>query len=104
MDAIAAPMPPAPVVRAPAPPMGMPLPVSDVPAPETVTPAGRLRRCTFRRIDRIVGRPGSPDRSTFQVMCLYGEGDQEYSLGDAGAAEPICARCTASGIFRPDED
>ena len=77
--------------------------LGDVPAPDSVTPAGRLRRCTFRRIDRVSALPGRSDRTSYEVMCLYGS-DEPLALGDLSAARTICEVCTASGIFRPDED
>lgn len=79
------------------------LPLGDVPAPDTVTPVGRLRRCTFRRIDRVEALPGR-SHSAYEVMCLYfGSTDDPLALGDVDQARPVCAACTASGIFRPDE-
>ena len=104
LAAIAAPMPPAPAVRPLAPELGVPVPVSDVPAPDTVTPVGRLRRCTFRRIDRVTALPGRAGSSQYEVMCLYGDSDEPLALGDIAAAGPTCDGCSASGIFRPDED
>jgi hypothetical protein len=65
---------------------------------------GRLRRCTFRRIDRVAALPGRSRRSDYEVMCLYGGLDEPMALGDIDAARTICDACTASGIFRPDED
>ena len=65
---------------------------------------GRLRRCTFRRIDRVSALPGRTERTSYEVMCLYGDADEPLALGDIAAARPICDACTASGIFRPDED
>ena len=103
-DGIAAPMPTAPPMRPPAPEVGVPVPLGDAPAPEMVTPVGRLRRCTFRRIDRVAALPGRPDRTDYEVMCLYGDSDSPQTLGDISAARPVCDACCASGIFRPDED
>ena len=99
-----APMPAAPAVRPPVPEIGVPLPLGDAPAPENLTSVGRLRRCTFRRIDRVEPLPGRSARSEFELMCLYGDADEPMALGDISAARPICDGCTASGIFRPDED
>ena len=103
LDAIAAPMPTAPTVRPPLPVMGVLVPLGDVPAPELVAPIGRLRRCTFRRIDQLSVLPGRSGRSDYEVVCLYGDAIQPMVLGDISAAQPVCDRCTASGIFRPDE-
>ena len=102
LDAIA-PMPTTPVTRPPVPDLGVPVPLGDAPAPDAVTPVGRLRRCTFRRIDRVEGLPGRSQRLSYEVMCLYGT-DEPLALGDIAEARPICEACTASGIFRPDED
>lgn len=104
IDAIAAPMPTPAPARPPGAELGVPVPYGDVPAQEVVIPAGRLRRCTFRRIDRVAALPGRPGRSDYEVMCLYGDVDRPLALGDVSAAGPICDGCTASGIFRPDED
>ena len=98
-----APMPTAPFVRPPMPEVGVPVPLGDAPAPEVVTPVGRLRRCTFRRIDHVSALPGRSSQTSYEVMCLYG-GDEPLALGDLSAARPVCESCTASGIFRPDED
>jgi len=97
-------MPPAPTIRPPAPELGVPVPFGDAPTPEATTPAGRLRRCTFRRIDRVSALPGRADRSAYEVMCLYGDADAPLALGDIPTAHPTCEACTAAGIFRPDED
>jgi hypothetical protein len=90
-----------------APPLGrstdLPLEPRDVPAPEAVAPVGRLRRCTFRRLDRVDPLPGRAARVTYEIMCLYGDGASPLPLGDIAEARPICEACTASGIFRPDE-
>lgn len=89
-------------VPVPSRPASMPLPIRDAPAPEAVTPMGRLRRCVFRRIDRAVPLP-QRSAATYEVMCLYGDGDSAIPLGDIESARPICQACTAPGIFRPDE-
>lgn len=104
IDAIAAPMPTAPPARPAVPELGVPVAFGDAPAQETVIPVGRLRRCTFRRLDRVTALPGRPGRSDYEAMCLYGDSDQPLALGDISAAGPICDGCTASGIFRADED
>ena len=105
-DTVAAPIPtslPTPPCP-PAPQGGVPVPLGDAPAPEVVTPIGRMRRCTFRRIDEVESLPGRPVDPTYEVMCLYADRDAPMALGDVEAARPICGACTASGIFRPDED
>ena len=98
---IAAPMPtPAGQIRAP----GLPIAIQDVPAPERVAPVGRLRRCTFRRLDRLEALPGRMSPFVYEVMCLYRGLPAPIALGDIEEARPVCEACTASGIFRPDED
>ena len=96
-------MPTTPLVRPPVPEVGVPVPLGDAPAPESVTPVGRLRRCTFRRIDRVSALPGRTSRTSYEVMCLYGA-DEPLALGDIVEARDVCEACTATGIFRPDED
>jgi hypothetical protein len=81
-----------------------PVPFGDAPAQDTITPAGRLRRCTFRRIDRVSALPGRAGVFAYEAMCLYGDSDQPLALGDLDSARAVCDGCTASGIFRPDED
>ena len=85
-------------------PMGAPpLPMGDVPASDATTPTGRLRRCIFRRIDTVTPPARLRGQPSYQVMCLYGDGDSPLPLGDVASARPICEACTAPGIFRPDE-
>ena len=96
---------PAPAIEAPRPrlPLVLPPTTRDVPAPEAVIPAGRLRRCTFRRIDPIEASPGRSPRISYEVMCLYGGDATALALGDIDSARPVCEACQATGIFRPDE-
>lgn len=96
--------PPA-LVEAPPPigPFVLPPAPRDIPAAETVIPAGRLRRCTFRRIDLVDALPGRPRRVDYEVMCLYGGEAAALALGDVESARPVCESCQATGIFRPDE-
>lgn len=99
--AIGSTMPAAP--EAPIGAVGIPVASHDVPAPESIAPVGRLRRCTFRRIDRLEPLPGRAMLTTYEVMCLYRGLQSPMALGDVEAARPICGECTATGIFRPDE-
>jgi hypothetical protein len=84
------------------PPLYTPTP-RDVPAAESVTPAGRLRRCTFRRIDLVEVLPRGARAAAYEVMCLYGADGSGLPLGDVATAMPVCEACQATGIFRPDE-
>ena len=103
LDAIAASMPAVPQAPPATRPLGVPIPAHDVPAPESVAPVGRLRRCTFRRIDRVSALPGRPALISYEVMCLYAGREIPLALGDVESARPVCEACTATGIFRPDE-
>jgi hypothetical protein len=82
--------------------MALPLPVAPLPPdPEAYALAPhRIRRCTFRRLIAIelVG-----DRQ-YDVECLYPDRKLPLPLGDLTSAAPVCNDCSASHIFRPDED
>jgi hypothetical protein len=54
-------------------------------------------------MDRVAALPGRAERTSYEVMCLYFP-DEPLPLGDIDEARPVCEGCTASGIFRPDED
>lgn len=95
-----------PATTGPAPgarPLDVPIHPRDIPAPERVAPVGRLRRCTFRRIDCVEALPGRVSLPSYEVMCLYVDRDAPLALGDIATARPICEACSATGIFRPDE-
>lgn len=62
--------------------------------------SGKIRRCSVRHVT-IVSAPGG--RST-EVMCLLGGRDYPLPLGTMDEARPICAACTATTIWRADED
>ena len=63
-------------------------------------PAWRIRRCTFRRLNRISAGP----ETSFEASCLYPDRRVPLPLGDLESSSEICAACTASHVFRPDED
>jgi hypothetical protein len=68
--------------------------------PEPLLAAPRIRRCTFRRVTAV-------DRHrerTFEVDCLFPDRALPMPLGDLEGAIPICNACTATGVFRADED
>jgi hypothetical protein len=69
-------------------------------APEPFLAAPRIRRCTFRRITAIerAGEQG------YEVDCLFPDRSLPMPLGDLEGATPICNTCTATGVFRADED
>jgi hypothetical protein len=101
LQAISAPL--SPVPQAPFRPGSISVPSGDVPAAESIAPVGRLRRCVFRRIDRLEALPGRVSMPSYEVMCLYRGLEEAMALGDVDGARPTCDACTATGIFRPDE-
>ena len=62
--------------------------------------APRIRRCTFRRLSRI-SSGGAP---AYGVNCLYPDRKLPLPIGDLESSLAICESCSASHIFRPDED
>jgi len=62
--------------------------------------AVRIRRCTYRLLSRV----GAGAESGYEVSCLYPSRRVPLPLGDLEASGEICSECTASHIFRPDED
>jgi hypothetical protein len=73
-----------------------------VPPSDDGVPAGRLRRCTFRRLDLL--EPGwRGEGATYAVVCLFADSTEPTPLGDLAAAGLACRACTYTGIFRPDE-
>ncbi len=70
------------------------------PAPSPQVAAEHLRRCTYRRLVAVRRQPGP----IYEAECLYPDRGVPIPLGDLETARPICAACTASHIFRPDED
>ncbi|HEY1169462.1 MAG TPA: hypothetical protein VGE81_10880 [Candidatus Limnocylindrales bacterium] len=73
----------------------------DEPEPIAVpVEALRIRRCTFRRLSRIAAGADAG----YEVNCLYPDRRVPLPLGDFGASLGICGACTATGVFRPDED
>ncbi len=63
--------------------------------------AGPIRRCTFRRLDPVGAGVGD---AAYAVSCLYPSMEEPIPLGDLGSARAWCGACSATGIFRPDED
>jgi hypothetical protein len=61
---------------------------------------GRIRRCRVRHVSIVSGA----DRPTVQVDCLLGGRDHPLPLGTMDEAREICNACTATTIWRPDED
>jgi hypothetical protein len=74
--------------------------VEPVAQPQPVVAADHLRRCTYRRLIAVQRKPVL----VYDVECLYPDRQLPLPLGDLDSARPICERCTAPHIFRPDED
>ena len=61
---------------------------------------GSIRRCWVRHVS-IVPDDGTP---RVQVDCLLGGREHPLALGTMDEAREICNACTATTIWRPDED
>jgi hypothetical protein len=70
------------------------------PTPEPFLAAPRIKRCTFRRVTSVDRRR----ERMYDVDCLFPDRALPMPLGDLAGALAICNACTASGIFRADED
>ena len=71
--------------------------------PSTRTPIprqGRIRRCRVRHVSILPATDGS----RVQVDCLLGGLDYPLPLGTMDEARAICNACTATTIWRADED
>jgi hypothetical protein len=79
--------------------MALPQRVTDY-QPATAPTAARIRRCTFRRLSRVAADP----ESGYEVSCLYPDRRIPLPIGDVESSLEVCGSCTASHIFRPDED
>ncbi|MGH2455522.1 MAG: hypothetical protein ACRDHD_04615 [Candidatus Limnocylindria bacterium] len=61
---------------------------------------GRIRRCRVRHVTIL---PGT-ELPTVQVDCLLGGRDHPLPLGTMDEARLICNACTATTVWRADED
>ena len=61
---------------------------------------GRIRRCRVRHVSILP--VGSGPR--VQVDCLLGGAEHPLPLGTLDQSRPICNACTATTIWRADED
>jgi hypothetical protein len=61
---------------------------------------GRIRRCSVRHVSIVPG----DELPTVQVDCLLGGRDYPLPLGTMDEARPICNACTATTVWRADED
>jgi hypothetical protein len=58
---------------------------------------GRIRRCSVRHVTILPG-------GSVQVDCLLGGREHPLPLGTMDEARPICKACTATTVWRADED
>ena len=71
------------------------------PAQRTPIPRqGRIRRCRVRHVSILPG----DDQPTVQVDCLLGGPEHPLPLGTMDEARAICNACTATTVWRADED
>jgi hypothetical protein len=61
---------------------------------------GRIRRCRVRHVSILPAGDGP----RVQVGCLLGGIDHPLPLGSMDEARSICNACTATTIWRADED
>jgi hypothetical protein len=80
--------------------MALPQRIDEVQPIATPGEALHIRRCTYRRLDRVSDGP----ESGYSVSCVYPDRSAARPIGDLEASLAVCAVCTASHIFRPDED
>lgn len=73
---------------------------SDAPQRILIPRAGQIRRCSVRNVG-ITPVPGGRE---VHLSCLLGGRDHLLPLGTFDEARPICNACTATGIWRDDED
>jgi hypothetical protein len=64
--------------------------------------SGRIRRCRVRHV--ALAAPNGAGRPTVQVTCLLGGIEHPLPLGTLEDARPICNACTATTVWRLDED
>jgi hypothetical protein len=80
--------------------MALPQSVPEFEPVAAPTLASRIRRCTFRRLSRVSVGP----EASYEASCLYPDRRVPLPLGDLASSAEICTACTASHVFRPDED
>lgn len=61
---------------------------------------GNIRRCRVRHVSIVSGAP----TPTVQVDCLLGGPEHPLPLGTMDEARAICNACTATTVWRLDED
>lgn len=80
--------------------MALPQRITDLEPIAAPFAALRVRRCTYRLLSRV----GAGADSGYEVSCLYPSRRVPLPIGDLAMSGEICSACTASHIFRPDED
>lgn len=60
----------------------------------------KIRRCRVRHVSVLPGPAGG----VVQVDCLLGGAEYPLPLGSMDEARAICSACTATTIWRADED
>ena len=80
--------------------MALALAIQDPAADPSRLAPPRIRRCTYRRLIMVEAKP----TQVYDVECLYPDRKLPIPLGDLDSAMPICNACTASRLFRPDEE
>lgn len=61
---------------------------------------GRIRRCRVRHVSIVPDLRGR----RVEVACLLGGPDNPLPLGSLDEARAICNACTATTVWRADED
>jgi hypothetical protein len=67
---------------------------------DAIARRGKIRRCRVRHVSVLPGR----ERGIVQVDCLLGGAEHPLPLGSMDEARAICNACTATTIWRADED
>jgi hypothetical protein len=80
----------------------MALETVDSPERMPIPRQGRIRRCRVRHVSIVPGADGGPP--DVQVDCLLGGREYPLPLGTMDEARPICNACTATTVWRADED
>lgn len=63
---------------------------------------GRIRRCRVRHVTLL--RAAARNGARVQVDCLLAGRDHPLPLGTMDEARAICKACTATSVWRADED
>jgi hypothetical protein len=80
--------------------MALPQRIDDIQPIASPAEPLRIRRCTYRLVDRASRDP----KSGYSVSCVYPDRRQAKPIGDLEESLEVCAGCTARHTFRADED